>query len=119
GGISDVNVVMPFNEEYQIKFKNTSRTRRRLEIDIDGTEVSKDLILGGNGEFKLERFLNSDKKFKFVSVNNAAVSDPTSKENGVIRIRVYDELSRTAWKVLGEIMERKREVEQRTWPTHP
>lgn len=88
-------VHLPFDSEYQILIKNSHERNIRLDIDIDGTSVTNDgLIVSAKNQCTLERFLNSDRKFKFVPISNSEVADPTSKENGIITVKVNFEKSR-------------------------
>lgn len=86
-------VFIPFDSEYQFLIKNNNDTRIKLDIEIDGSLVTNEgLIISSFQTAYLERFLNSNEKFKFVKANNEAVSDPTSVENGIIKVRVYKEI---------------------------
>ena len=83
---------MPFETEYQILVKNNQYKNIRLDIDIDGTNVSNDgFVIRPYYTVFLERFLNSQNKFKFVPVSNEGVADPTSKENGLITVIAHFE----------------------------
>ncbi len=59
-------------------------------ITIDGANVSQlgDLIIPANGEVDLERFidvsLTEGQRFKFVSLEDLDVDDPSREENGQI-----------------------------------
>jgi hypothetical protein len=88
--VSSSNLVIPFNTEYEFKFKVLDLYRRRIEIDIDGSPVVSGIVLN-SGETVLERFQDSDRRFKFVRALNAAVADPTDPNNGNIVVRVYRE----------------------------
>jgi hypothetical protein len=86
------NVHIPFDTEYQILVKNNQYKNIRLDIDIDGSNVTNDgIIIRPWYTVYLERFLNSQNKFKFVPVSNEGVADPTSKENGIITVNAYFE----------------------------
>lgn len=98
GRESDVTVFLPFDTEYGFSFKFTDGIRRRLELSIDGAQVA-DLILSGPKDF-LERFLDSDRRFKFVSANHPSVADPTSSENGGIEIKLWREKQPNYYKPL-------------------
>jgi hypothetical protein len=87
--VSNSTIYIPFNTEYSIKFKFKDGIRRRLELYIDGTLITKDLIVSNGSE--LERFVNSATKFKFVRATHPAVSDPDSEDNGRIEIKLYPE----------------------------
>lgn len=85
---------LPFDTEYQFYIKNNSDKRIKLDIEIDGSVVTNDgFIVYAYQNCYLERFLNVDKKFKFVKANNENVSDPSNVENGIIKVRVYKEKS--------------------------
>jgi hypothetical protein len=91
------SVFMPFDTEYKLLVKNINKERRiRLEIDIDGTNVSgTGLVMDANDSAYIERFVDIAKKFKFVKAMgegaNEDVADPTNPENGIIKVRVYTE----------------------------
>ena len=90
GNLSEVTAYLPFESEYAIHYKLLG-SRRRVEILIDGSVVTSNLIISGEGD--IERFVDTNKRFKFVRATDGAVADPTSKENGLIEIRLYEELS--------------------------
>lgn len=87
---SKAEVFLAFGTEWAIKFKFTDSIRRRLELWIDGSKVTDKLILAN--EALLERFQDSNKRFKFVEANNPAVADPTSTENGKVLIKLWKEV---------------------------
>jgi hypothetical protein len=91
GGSSRVTI--PPNTEYRLRFKNQLGYRRRVRVSIDGTEVFRDLIIPAYGEVDLERFQNSDRKFKAVVATDPQVQDPTAPQNGTIQVQVWTELS--------------------------
>ena len=90
GKTSNACIIIPFGTEYGLGFKFQSPGRRRLELWIDGGMVSDQLIL--DGDSFLERFVDSDRRFRFVEATNAAVADPTSPSNGVIEIKLWNEV---------------------------
>lgn len=92
GNESSVVVRVPFGTEYGIALKTRDAGRRRMEVTIDGSKVA-DLIFNGGYEHEeiLERFMDSEKRFKFVEASNAAVADPTSPQNGGIVVKVWRE----------------------------
>lgn len=85
-------VFLPFDTEYKILIKNQSDRRIKLDVEIDGTNVSAEglIILPHTADY-LERFVNIAKKFKFVRSNNEAVADPSNRENGIVKVRVVKE----------------------------
>jgi len=80
---------MPFGTEYAIAFKIPDGKRRRLELMIDGTLITDSLIVSDGSV--LERFVDSAKRFKFVAASDPGVVDPTSKENGDIVVKLWEE----------------------------
>lgn len=86
-------IYVPFDSEYKILFKNNLDKRIKLSIDIDGTNVSGNgLILDKNSSDTIERFLDVPKKFKFVRNTHEGVADPTSKDNGNVKIKIEQEV---------------------------
>jgi hypothetical protein len=98
-------VKIPFGSEYTIRIKSKYIRRAKASILIDGTEVftgGKQLIIPALGTVDVERFvdsLDSGKKFKFVSIEEGTktgqIQDPTSTDNGTIKIYVYPEIVST------------------------
>lgn len=87
-------VHLPFDSEYQFLIKNNHERNIRLDIDIDGTSVSNSgFVVSSKNQCFIERFINSELKFKFVPISNSEVSDPTSKENGIITVKINFEKS--------------------------
>jgi hypothetical protein len=90
-------VAIPFESQYQIRIKNKSGVRAQFEVLIDGTNINTlgRYIINSGDTVTLERFmgvsLNDGKKFKFVSVDDSRVSDPTSSENGRIEVKLWKE----------------------------
>lgn len=86
-------VVMPWDTEYKIMIKNNNPERLLMDVEIDGTTVSgpNGLVVSAYGTDYLERFFNSDKKFKFVPADSEEVADPTSSQNGIIRVKLTKE----------------------------
>jgi hypothetical protein len=85
-------VVLPFDSSYKILIKNQNERRIKLEIEIDGTIVSGNgIVLDKNCTDYIERFINVDRKFKFVKPSSDGVSDPTNVENGLVKVRVVKE----------------------------
>lgn len=92
----DKKVYLQFNSEYSLLIKNTSPFPCLCQITIDGTDVlgGNELIVNANSSIDLERFcvdsnLNSGKRFKFVPLNNEKVQDPTSTENGIVEVKIW------------------------------
>jgi len=87
-------IYLPFDSEYAIKVKNNSDRRIKISIDIDGTNVSGNgLILKSYETDSIERFVDVAKKFKFVKKNDERVSDPTNRDNGVLKVKIEKEVS--------------------------
>jgi hypothetical protein len=85
-------VALPFDSEYKIRLKNKNDRSCTARIFIDDKQVSKlgDFIINANGTIDLERFVDSSlergKRFKFVPLDHPDVDDPTSSDNGIIKV---------------------------------
>jgi len=85
-------VALLFDSEYKIRLKNKNNKgcTARVFIDDKKATILGDLIINSGSTIDLERFidssLDSGKKFKFVPLTNPDVDDPTSGENGIIRV---------------------------------
>jgi hypothetical protein len=96
---------IPFGSEYKIRIKSKTYRRALVAITVDGTDVltgGKRVILGAYQTVDIERFvddLNGGNRFKFISVEEGgrtgAVQDPTSHENGLIRVQIFPEVQDT------------------------
>lgn len=85
-------VFIPTDTEYKFLIKNNSDRRIKICIDIDGTNVSGNgLILNSHETDYIERFVDQARKFKTSKVTGDGVADPTSPENGIIKVRVVKE----------------------------
>jgi hypothetical protein len=93
---------LDFESEYKIRLWNKSKRRAYAHVEIDGMDVlgGRRFILHPGEKFDLERHmvdgdLTKGKRFKFVSVEKGIqtgeLQDPTSAENGKIRIRFEPE----------------------------
>lgn len=85
-------VALPFDSEYKIRLKNKNDRSCTARVFIDDKQVSKlgDFIITTNGTIDLERFVDSSlergKRFKFVPLDHPGVDDPTSSDNGIIKV---------------------------------
>lgn len=85
-------VILPFDTHYEILIKNENSSRIKIDIDIDGTIITgAGLIVNGNGQAQIERFVDSTKKLFFTKKTNEKVADPTNKENGFLTVKVSKE----------------------------
>ena len=89
----DGKVFLPFYDEYALLLKNKNSRDAVATITIDGTDISngRTFIIRGDSEANIERFLVDDdltkgQRFKFVPASSADVQDPTSKENGLLKV---------------------------------
>ena len=90
-------VYLPFNSEYSLRIKNRDKNRKiAARVYIDGTDVlsGSHLIIDEEDSTDLERFLGdsnaSGNKFKFVSLDDPDVADPSNEaENGLIEVQFY------------------------------
>lgn len=85
-------VAIPFDSEYKIRLKNKNKVSCTARVFIDGRKISQlgDIIIHAGGTVDLERYidksLNTGNKFKFVPIDHPDVDDPTSSENGIIKV---------------------------------
>lgn len=85
-------VYAPVDTEYKFLIKNNTDKRIKVDIDIDGSSVTAGgLILEAHEVDYIERFVNIDRKFKTSLKTGEGVADPTSPENGIIKVRVKQE----------------------------
>jgi len=90
-------VFLPFNSEYQLLIKNLNKYRKAIaNIEIDGMYISgsQEFQINANSTAIIERFildgnLTQGRKFKFVEKYHPNVSDPTNKENGIIKVTFW------------------------------
>ena len=91
--VRQINI--PFNQEYQFIFKNMKSVRRSVAIEIDGSEIGIWVIDAGSKKrpyiVNLERFMDSDKRFKVLGLGDGGVDDPDNPNNGLVKITVIDE----------------------------
>jgi len=92
-------VHLRFGSEYKIRLKNkTQGLRCKAKVWVDGRLASGmgDIVLNAGQTLDLERFLdhdlNSGNKFKFVSLDDNRVNDPTDSSNGIIKVEFYREV---------------------------
>jgi len=84
-------VYLPFGSEYSILIKNLNSRKALVDVDIDGREVIKGLIVRPSSEAELERFFGSDMnkgyKFKFIERTKDVEEFRGIKvEDGIIRV---------------------------------
>jgi len=92
GRRSKKEVAIPFGSEYKIRLKNKNNRSCTARVFIDGRKVSElgDFIIYDGGSMDLVRFVDRSmtdgRKFKFVSLDHEDVDDPTSSDNGIIKV---------------------------------
>jgi len=92
---------VPFDQEYKIRLKSKNSKRAKVKVFIDGSNIcsgDRSFILYPNQTIDIERWVDSNeqgKKLKFTSLEKAKltgeVNDPTSSDNGMIRVEFYEE----------------------------
>jgi len=97
-------VYLPYHSEYSLLLKNNKDVRALAQVEIDGMDVlsGKELVIDANSQTELERFmldgnLNSGRRLKFVPLSDPAVQDPTSSDNGLIRVKFTEEAQTIHW----------------------
>lgn len=97
-------VYLPFKSEYSILLKNLNSKRAVVSISIDGQDVldGRKIVLDGNSEREIERFLSDDLKrgnrFKFIE-KTEEISDYRGDrvDDGIIRIEYQYEAPVAYW----------------------
>lgn len=88
-------VFLPFGTEYSIFIKNLNSVRALVKIELDGKSVTdgEDLVVYGNNEIDLERFLkkgnlNQGNRFKFIEriAEVEAARGGIQAEDGLLRV---------------------------------
>lgn len=90
----DREVFLPFYSNYSLRLKNNNNRKAIAKVLIDGTDVlgGNELVLEAYQTVNLERFcldgnLGVGRKFEFVPAKgDSRVQDPTSHENGDVRV---------------------------------
>jgi hypothetical protein len=89
-------VYLPFHSEYSIMLKNNNNRRASAEVWIDGTKILGEnrIIIEPNESVDLDRFcidgnLNSGRRLKFVPLSDGRVQDPSSSDNGIVKVRFW------------------------------
>lgn len=89
---SNREVAIPFGSEYKIRLKNKNNRSCTARVFVDGRKLSVlgDIVVSAGGTVDLERFidrsLSNGKRFRFVSLDDPNVDDPTDSSNGIIRV---------------------------------
>lgn len=98
-------IFMPFGSDYSIRLKNKHNEACVAKLFIDGVVTNKlgDFIIQPNSSIEIDRFvdksLDKGEKFKFVEISNKEVDDPTSEENGIVRVefRLGEKITNDVW----------------------
>lgn len=92
-------VTLPFGSEYSIFMKNKESRRAVVNIEIDGQDVlsGSSLIINGNSELNLERFLANNShgnRFKFIQKTKQIQDHRGDRiDDGLLRVEVrYEKL---------------------------
>ena len=87
------------NSPYSILLKNSHDENAVAEILVDGTNIlgNERIIVPAHGEATCSRFcvdgnLAAGKELLYVLATDGRVQDPTSKENGIVRVRFWKEI---------------------------
>ena len=90
------SVIIPFNSEYSLRFRNKNKRRAVVKFFIDGECVSGNgYVIPANSFIDIERHADTPMKFKFVDLDSDDAIDfgkngpNTDKTKGVIEARFY------------------------------
>ncbi len=100
-------VFLPFDTDYSIRLKNNHNSRAVAEIFVDGTKILGEhrIIIEPYSHTDVERFcidgnLGNGKKLRFVRLSDGRVQDPTSGENGIVRVKFWLEKEKPVLRIL-------------------
>lgn len=92
---------LPFEAEYELRFRNKNHRRAVVQIFIDGENVSGGgYVVGANSYVDIKRHHDIDRRFKFVSLDSAEAVDfgkngpNEDKVKGTIEARFFLEKER-------------------------
>lgn len=90
-------VYLPFYSEYAIRVKNTRYGRVGVNVIVDGTSITDDLVIVDSlATLDLERTLvdgnmDTGPALMFAPLSDSNVQDPTESENGTVRVEFFQE----------------------------
>lgn len=87
--VSPGKVILPFDSEYSVYFKNLSNRSSLVKVTIDGEDVlnGNALVVRSNDYIDLERFYSTKNKFKFIKMTDKIENNRGIKaEDGIVRI---------------------------------
>jgi hypothetical protein len=82
------------SEEFEIELFNPKQNSVLARISINGIQISSSgIVLRPGQRVFLERFLDSDKKFKFSTyeIENSKEAKEAIEKNGIIKVEFFDE----------------------------
>lgn len=85
-------VHVPDGAEYGIMIKNLNYSQILADVWMDGIKLTSEnqLLLDGYQTLHLERFLDTDRKFKFVRYEGSGQENSVEERNaGIIRVRIW------------------------------
>lgn len=90
------SVILPFNTEYVLRFRNKNKKRAIVRFFIDGESVSGNgYVIGANSYIDIKRHHDTDTAFKFVDLESPDAIDHGKngsnhdKQKGVIEARFF------------------------------
>lgn len=101
-------VALPFGSEFTVLVKNLNSKRAKFTLHIDGIDVldSQEIIVNGNSEVELKRFIrngnmNEGNAFKFIERTAAIEDGPRGIkiDDGTVRVEYWFEVDKPEIKV--------------------
>lgn len=90
---SGMAVFLEFYTDYSIYLKNNNDRTAVAKVEVDGTDIlgGSQIIIRPGRDATVSRFcvngdLNAGNKLHFVPQNDSRVSDPSSSENGLVKV---------------------------------
>jgi len=94
--LADGSVILPFNTEYVLRFRNKNNRRAVVCVTIDGETISEGgFVIPAHGYIDIERPTHTNSKFKFVSIESPDAIDfgkngpNEDRSKGVIVAKFY------------------------------
>ena len=88
-GTRNKKVRVTYNSEYAIMIRNQLSQRLLADVTIDGISLGDSFVVDGNSHLHLERFIDNDRRFKFVRYNGSGQEDSVQKQDaGVVTVKL-------------------------------
>lgn len=102
----DKNIYLKDGSNFELSFNNPTFDNYKAEIFINGKKQKQDLVLSPKSNFKLDRFVDKKRKFKFevYDVDDNPEVKSIIKNNGHIKVIFYKQKVVNYWTYSGTTM---------------